>query len=48
MSMVSPQLRASLIISFSKFVIFDIVRRVLGKEITEAGIFFVEICIEDT
>jgi chemotaxis protein CheX len=35
MSMVSPQVRASLAISFSKPVIIEIVRRMLGEEIKE-------------
>jgi chemotaxis protein CheX len=35
MSMVSPQMRASLAISFTKPVIIDIVRRMLGEDIKE-------------
>ena len=35
MSMVSPQVRASLAISFTKPVILDIVRRMLGEDIHE-------------
>ncbi|VAX01398.1 hypothetical protein MNBD_GAMMA21-2632 [hydrothermal vent metagenome] len=35
MSMVSPKVRASLAISFSKSIIIDLVQRMLGEEITE-------------
>ena len=35
MNMVSPQVRASLAITFTKPVIIDIVRRILGEEIQE-------------
>lgn len=37
MNMVSPNVRASLAISFAQTTIFDIVKRILGEEITELG-----------